>query len=260
MSGAILLMILNFIGLGGGPTLVGTLSTNFATRRRSRRHGRSAPQAPPACSEALVWMTPFFARGRVLPAASGDGDQPRGQGWRARARWRLRGRHPACRRRPRGPLSALPGSRLRRGMVDFSRLRNSVASSWWTRSTRRSASSSRCRDGVRGLGLWLLVLSLTRTDKAERQPSGVHGLFELTQRPRARQIWRAAFAASRLPFGTRCITGAPRRRGSRERPMIDFRKSAALVAALARAGALQPASRPRRRRRRPPPRQRRTSR
>ena len=31
MSGAILLMILNIIGLGGGPTLVGTLSTNYAT-------------------------------------------------------------------------------------------------------------------------------------------------------------------------------------------------------------------------------------
>ncbi|HEY7799102.1 MAG TPA: MFS transporter, partial [Hyphomonadaceae bacterium] len=60
MSGAILLMILNGIGLGGGPTLVGTLSTQFTTEKVAS--GMDAAAAGIAgLREAMVWMTPFYA-------------------------------------------------------------------------------------------------------------------------------------------------------------------------------------------------------
>ncbi len=59
MSSAILLMILNFIGLGAGPTLVGILSTNFATSKIAAGMQASVA-AQEGLREALVWMTPFF--------------------------------------------------------------------------------------------------------------------------------------------------------------------------------------------------------
>jgi MFS family permease len=59
MSSAILLMILNFIGLGAGPTLVGILSTNFATSKIAAGV-EAAVAAQEGLREALVWMTPFF--------------------------------------------------------------------------------------------------------------------------------------------------------------------------------------------------------
>jgi predicted MFS family arabinose efflux permease len=60
MSGAILLMILNMIGLGGGPTLVGNLSTQFTTDKVAA--GMDATQAAAAgLQEALLWITPFYA-------------------------------------------------------------------------------------------------------------------------------------------------------------------------------------------------------
>jgi predicted MFS family arabinose efflux permease len=60
MSGAILLMILNGIGLGGGPTLVGTLSTNFTNDKVAAGMDAAAAGAE-GLREALVWMTPFYA-------------------------------------------------------------------------------------------------------------------------------------------------------------------------------------------------------
>ena len=60
MSGAILLMILNMIGLGGGPTLVGTLSTNF-TQAKVAGGMEAAPAGAAGLQEALLWMTPFYA-------------------------------------------------------------------------------------------------------------------------------------------------------------------------------------------------------
>jgi hypothetical protein len=59
MSSAILLMILNFIGLGAGPTLVGILSTNFATSKIAAGM-QAAVAAQEGLREALMWMTPFF--------------------------------------------------------------------------------------------------------------------------------------------------------------------------------------------------------
>lgn len=59
MSSAILLMILNFIGLGAGPTLVGILSTNFATTKIAAGVDKVVA-AQEGLREALMWMTPFF--------------------------------------------------------------------------------------------------------------------------------------------------------------------------------------------------------
>ena len=60
MSGAILLMILNMIGLGGGPTLVGTLSTNI-TQAKIAGGMEAGPAGAAGLQEALFWMTPFYA-------------------------------------------------------------------------------------------------------------------------------------------------------------------------------------------------------
>jgi predicted MFS family arabinose efflux permease len=60
MSSAILLMVLNFIGLGGGPTMVGTLSTSFS--KTFTDGGMEAPlAAAQGLRDALMWVTPFFA-------------------------------------------------------------------------------------------------------------------------------------------------------------------------------------------------------
>jgi len=59
MSGAILLMILNIIGLGGGPTLVGTLSTNYASANVAAGMDAAAASAA-GLQSAMVWMTPFY--------------------------------------------------------------------------------------------------------------------------------------------------------------------------------------------------------
>ena len=111
MSGAILLMILNGIGLGGGPTLVGTLSTNFTADKVAGGHGSrcSVSRGPPR----RAGMDDAVLRGgRGLPAPGNDGDQPRGQSRRAGPRRRLPRGPGACRRRHRGPLLPVPGSRL----------------------------------------------------------------------------------------------------------------------------------------------------
>jgi uncharacterized membrane protein YwzB len=60
MSSAILLMVLNFIGLGGGPTLVGTLSTDFS-KTLVAGGMEAAPAAAQGLRDALMWVTPFFA-------------------------------------------------------------------------------------------------------------------------------------------------------------------------------------------------------
>jgi predicted MFS family arabinose efflux permease len=60
MSSAILLMVLNFIGLGFGPTMVGSLSTEFSTKMIADGMD-AAPAAAQGLREALVWVTPFFA-------------------------------------------------------------------------------------------------------------------------------------------------------------------------------------------------------
>ena len=60
MSSAILLMILNFIGLGGGPTLVGILSTNFSADKVAAGMDKALAGAE-GLRDALLWMTPFFA-------------------------------------------------------------------------------------------------------------------------------------------------------------------------------------------------------
>ena len=67
MSSAILLMILNFIGLGAGPTLVGILSTNFATSKIAAGM-QAAVAAQEGLREALMWMTPFFVLALVFIA------------------------------------------------------------------------------------------------------------------------------------------------------------------------------------------------
>ncbi len=87
MSSAVLLMVLNFIGLGGGPTLVGSLSTAFNANHLVTSLNTTTQQAaaymkmpaaevaklPPEVQkaiggaasdglrEALMWMTPFYA-------------------------------------------------------------------------------------------------------------------------------------------------------------------------------------------------------
>jgi predicted MFS family arabinose efflux permease len=60
MSGATLLMILNMIGLGGGPTLVGMLSTNF-TNANVAAGMETAAAGVEGLREAMAWMTPFYA-------------------------------------------------------------------------------------------------------------------------------------------------------------------------------------------------------
>ncbi|HEV7692154.1 MAG TPA: MFS transporter [Hyphomonadaceae bacterium] len=60
MSSAILLMVLNFIGLGGGPTMVGTLSTDFS-KKLVEGGLEAGPAAAQGLREALMWVTPFFA-------------------------------------------------------------------------------------------------------------------------------------------------------------------------------------------------------
>jgi len=60
MSSAILLMVLNFIGLGGGPTLVGILSTNFSADKVAAGMDKALAGAE-GLRDALLWMTPFFA-------------------------------------------------------------------------------------------------------------------------------------------------------------------------------------------------------
>jgi predicted MFS family arabinose efflux permease len=67
MSIAILLMILNFIGLGAGPTLVGILSTNFATAKIAAGVDATLA-AQEGLREALMWMTPFFVLALVFIA------------------------------------------------------------------------------------------------------------------------------------------------------------------------------------------------
>ena len=67
MSSAILLMVLNFIGLGAGPTLVGILSTNFATTKIAAGVDK-ALAAQEGLREALMWMTPFFGVALVFIA------------------------------------------------------------------------------------------------------------------------------------------------------------------------------------------------
>ncbi|RYD88039.1 MAG: MFS transporter, partial [Sphingomonadales bacterium] len=59
MSSAILLMVLNFVGLGAGPTLVGIISTNIATTKIAAGVDR-ALAAQEGLREALMWMTPFL--------------------------------------------------------------------------------------------------------------------------------------------------------------------------------------------------------
>ena len=59
MSSAILLMVLNFIGLGGGPTLVGILSTNFSANKVAAGMDKALAGAE-GLRDALLWMTPFF--------------------------------------------------------------------------------------------------------------------------------------------------------------------------------------------------------
>lgn len=59
MSSAILLMILNFIGLGGGPTLVGVLSTGFANSKIASGVDKVLA-AQEGLRESLLWVTPFF--------------------------------------------------------------------------------------------------------------------------------------------------------------------------------------------------------
>lgn len=59
MSSAILLMVLNFIGLGGGPTLTGILSTNFSASKVAAGMDKALAGAE-GLRDALLWMTPFF--------------------------------------------------------------------------------------------------------------------------------------------------------------------------------------------------------
>ncbi|HOY76734.1 MAG TPA: MFS transporter [Hyphomonadaceae bacterium] len=59
MSSAILLMVLNFVGLGGGPTLVGILSTTFA-KQKVAAGMEAAVAGAEGLREAMFWMTPFF--------------------------------------------------------------------------------------------------------------------------------------------------------------------------------------------------------
>jgi predicted MFS family arabinose efflux permease len=59
MSSAILLMVLNFVGLGGGPTLTGVLSTTFSNAKIEAGMDKALAGAE-GLRDALLWMTPFF--------------------------------------------------------------------------------------------------------------------------------------------------------------------------------------------------------
>jgi predicted MFS family arabinose efflux permease len=59
MSGAILLMVLNIIGLGGGPTMVGILSDMFG--KQAAADGLEAAAAgAQGLQTAFYWVTPFY--------------------------------------------------------------------------------------------------------------------------------------------------------------------------------------------------------
>jgi hypothetical protein len=59
MSGALLLMVLNIIGLGGGPTMVGMLSDYFG--QQATTSGLEGPAAAAqGLQTALYWVTPFY--------------------------------------------------------------------------------------------------------------------------------------------------------------------------------------------------------
>jgi predicted MFS family arabinose efflux permease len=74
MSGALLLMVLNLIGLGGGPTMVGILSDGFATSALAvdgldlaacrlpvdERVAACAPALSSGLKSALYWLVPFY--------------------------------------------------------------------------------------------------------------------------------------------------------------------------------------------------------
>ena len=59
MSSAILLMVLNFVGLGGGPTLVGILSTAFSSQKAAAGMDAAVAGAE-GLRDAMLWMTPFL--------------------------------------------------------------------------------------------------------------------------------------------------------------------------------------------------------
>jgi hypothetical protein len=71
MSGALLLMVLNIIGLGGGPTMVGFLSDLFAGQAAESGLDAAAASAQ-GLQTALYWVTPFYvvAVGFILLQAS----------------------------------------------------------------------------------------------------------------------------------------------------------------------------------------------
>jgi predicted MFS family arabinose efflux permease len=60
MSGAILLMVLNIIGLGGGPTMVGILSDIFKNQAVASGMETAAAGAQ-GLQTAFYWVTPFYA-------------------------------------------------------------------------------------------------------------------------------------------------------------------------------------------------------
>lgn len=59
MSGAILLMVLNIIGLGGGPTMVGILSDVFGKEAAASGMDAAAAGAQ-GLQTAFFWVTPFY--------------------------------------------------------------------------------------------------------------------------------------------------------------------------------------------------------
>ncbi len=71
MSGALLLMVLNIIGLGGGPTMVGMLSDLFSQQATAGGLEAAAASAQ-GLQTALYWVTPFYfvAVGFILLQAS----------------------------------------------------------------------------------------------------------------------------------------------------------------------------------------------
>jgi predicted MFS family arabinose efflux permease len=59
MAGALLLMVLNIIGLGGGPTMVGMLSDIFAKQAEAGGLEGAAASAQ-GLQTAMYWVTPFY--------------------------------------------------------------------------------------------------------------------------------------------------------------------------------------------------------
>ena len=159
MSGAILLMILNRIGLGGGPTLVGRCPpTSPPTKVAAGGMEAAAAAAAQGCATPCYWMTPFYAVAVVfllmeMMAINREvkaGGPVRDGGFRAR---------PGARgRRHRGPLLPVPGSRLpQRHREHEPASARSAAPRWRTRSRRGSMSSSRWRRPCSRSGVvWLL--------------------------------------------------------------------------------------------------------